>query len=368
MRILFTSFPATGHLLPMVPLADAVHDAGDQVLISAHADQAPLVGQLPFRATGPSLPELLAESERRTNVSLRDNDVVTSQKAGVAMFTALRAELSLGGCLEVARDFAPDLIVAEMWDYTAPLVSSQLGIPYVTFSHSPDTLIDEPLALGLQDSFAEFNIQPARPLALIQLWPDWLQLEGHAAAPNEVPTGFTPLPAANPRRGSGQPTVLVSFGTAVADRGLLERTVASALQTGARLVVTTLSGIPADTFSFERDRVSVVEFTPIDDLLTGADAVITAGGSGTTLAALRRGLPIVFVPQIANQPVIADAVASYGAGVVCGDAGEVAEGLSTVLRLPAYAARAQHAAETLAARPTPATTWSALRPRIRPHA
>jgi UDP:flavonoid glycosyltransferase YjiC (YdhE family) len=41
--------------------------------------------------------------------------------------------------------------------------------------------------------------------------------------------------------------------------------------------------------------------------------------SGTTLAALSRGLPLVFVPRIANQPLVASVVAGFGAGIVCDD-------------------------------------------------
>jgi hypothetical protein len=38
----------------------------------------------------------------------------------------------------LAADERPDVIVAEMRDYVAPLVARRLGIPWVAFVHSPD--------------------------------------------------------------------------------------------------------------------------------------------------------------------------------------------------------------------------------------
>lgn len=46
MRILFGSWPAYGHLLPMVPLIRAAQRAGHDVLVSSGSDMAGLIGQL----------------------------------------------------------------------------------------------------------------------------------------------------------------------------------------------------------------------------------------------------------------------------------------------------------------------------------
>lgn len=70
MKVLFTSFPAFGYLLPILPLAAAAHAAGDDVLVSTNATFASVVGSPPFLSSGLSLPELMAENDRRTGVDL----------------------------------------------------------------------------------------------------------------------------------------------------------------------------------------------------------------------------------------------------------------------------------------------------------
>ena len=62
MRILFSSWPAYGHLLPMLPLARAAVRAGHDVLISSGADISGLIERRGFRAhqAGPTLQEAYA--------------------------------------------------------------------------------------------------------------------------------------------------------------------------------------------------------------------------------------------------------------------------------------------------------------------
>jgi UDP:flavonoid glycosyltransferase YjiC (YdhE family) len=99
-------------------------------------------------------------------------------------------------------------------------------------------------------------------------------------------------------------------------------------------------------------------------LLDRVEAVLAAGGSGTTLAALSRGLPLAFVPRIANQPLVASAVAGFGAGVVCEDPAGLPAAVDGLLHTPALRERAQAASELLRKRPAPEQTWADLRERL----
>jgi UDP:flavonoid glycosyltransferase YjiC (YdhE family) len=92
--------------------------------------------------------------------------------------------------------------------------------------------------------------------------------------------------------------------------------------------------------------------------------VVAAGGSGITLAALSRGLPLAFIPRIANQPLVAAAVAGFGAGTVCGDPAELPAAVHALLHQPELRARAHVASEMLNRRPAPSAAWSALRQHI----
>jgi len=368
MKVLFTSFPTFGHLLPMLPLADAARAAGDDVVVSANGTFAGVVGDLPFVASGPSLPELMAENDRRTGINLMA-DVVDTADAGVDLFTRTQADLAFDDALRVAADLAPDLIVAEMWDYVAPLVAAELDIPWATFFHSPDTLIDEPLAAGLQRAFDERGLTPRDRLASVQLWPDWLRLKGHGTVADEIAIRSEPYDRDSgwtmSAFASNRPRVLVTLGTAVDDRTLLTAVVDAVLAADVNILVTSTLTTSPESLGFDPARVQAVSFVPIGRLLDGVRAVVTVGGSGTTIAALSRGLPLAFLPQFANQPVIAAAVSAFGAGVVSPDASGLTKAVTSVVSDARFRRAANDAAVRIAERPAPQSVWPILRDRRR---
>jgi UDP:flavonoid glycosyltransferase YjiC (YdhE family) len=95
------------------------------------------------------------------------------------------------------------------------------------------------------------------------------------------------------------------------------------------------------------------------------DAVVTHAGSGTTVAALSRGLPLVAVPLFADQPHNAERVQAAGAGVAVPPE-QVAERLpsavATVLSDPTYARAARRIADDLVTLPTAGEVLARLRP------
>src|SRR5881394_3514525 len=157
MKAFFTTFPAYGHLLPMLPLAKAAAAAGDEVVVVASEELHGADHELAMRALGPSLPDLLAENDRRHGQDVLGyrSDSSDLLDATVALFTTTRADLTFDRLCELAADERPDVIVAEMWDYVAPLVARRLGIPWVTFTHSPATPVDAALEGGLVKASAQ---------------------------------------------------------------------------------------------------------------------------------------------------------------------------------------------------------------------
>ncbi|HEX3789011.1 MAG TPA: glycosyltransferase [Pseudonocardiaceae bacterium] len=378
MKALFTTFPGYGHLLPMLPLARAAAAAGDEVVIAGSKELHALAEGLPVHALGPSYPDLVAENERRL---AHDAPAPESRTDGpdssavfdvlVAMFTTTRADMAFDELRALAVDERPDIIVAEMWDFVAPLVAQRLEIPWVSFTHSAATPIDAALEAGLTRALQQRALTMPPRLANVQLWPEWLESDQGAAVPHEASIAIRTVPHDTPAEvdipafDGERPAVLVTLGTVVADPALLNAAVRGVLDAGADALVTTGFGTSPGDVEGPADRVRVVPFAPIAQLLDRVQAVVATGGSGTTLAALSRRLPVGFVPRMANQPLNAAAVADFGAGIVCAeDPASLTSAVQRLLHEPGLRARASAAAELLGRRPAPATVWSALRDRI----
>src|SRR5215207_3582692 len=99
MRVLFGSWPAYGHLLPMLPLIRAAQRAGHEVVVSSGADLAGLLGRLgiPAHRSGLTLAESYARLPGETVSALppEEQPVVAARR----LFGA--------GAVDRARDLRP---------------------------------------------------------------------------------------------------------------------------------------------------------------------------------------------------------------------------------------------------------------------
>jgi MGT family glycosyltransferase len=100
------------------------------------------------------------------------------------------------------------------------------------------------------------------------------------------------------------------------------------------------------------DNVRVERYVPQHEVLPTVDVVVCHGGSGTTVAALASGLPVVLLPIGADQPDNAAQCERLGVGralhPVTASAAEIAEAVRAMLddddareRVAAFAAEAR---------------------------
>jgi MGT family glycosyltransferase len=187
-----------------------------------------------------------------------------------------------------------------------------------------------------------------------------------------VAVRVTPLPTA--RSAGTQPaTVYLTFGT-VWNRDLdAFRVVLAALSAHAVDVVVTLGadGDPA-ALGAQPDNVHVHRFIAQDELLPRCDAVISHGGAGTMLGALAHGLPLLLLPQGADQHYNAERVVAAGAGLSVGPAqattATIARAVDTLLGDTGLRAGAQRVAAELASMPGPDSAVAHLQALARPPA
>jgi MGT family glycosyltransferase len=167
-------------------------------------------------------------------------------------------------------------------------------------------------------------------------------------------------PAWVARRAASARRVVITLGTAVPDRAATLAPLAAAFaDLDAEVVVTTGPGIDTGALGSVPPNVRVETYVPMSRLLPTCDVVAFHGGSGTMLAALAAGVPLVVMPVAADQPDNADRCVAAGVGVALGprdrDPVSVRRAVDLVLGTPSYRAAARRLRDEINAMPDPAS-------------
>ncbi|GAB6897660.1 glycosyltransferase [Kineosporia succinea] len=357
MRILISSCPAVGHLLPILPLARAAQRAGHEVALLSHPSVAHLAPSLTLLPAGPSLEENLAEVMRRSGVDARDvaiDETEANARIPVDFFVHARMDLGAAAARAAVREFAPGLVVADAADLFGPYTAAALGVPWAV--HGASLPFNEQLAkffdVAAAERVAQEGVTLTSPVAYLDPWPDALLRPSDVYPAPRIPVRAVPhrgegAPWRRTRRGD-RPTVLLTLGTLVDDPQALGGALDSLLELDVDVIVAPHVAGDLGDRQPDPDRVQVAGFVPMKDLLdSGVDVVVTAGGAGTVLSALSAGIPLVVLPMGVDKPMNAERVASVGAGRTVTAPGEIAAAVAEVLATPAHARAAAHVAESV---------------------
>ena len=357
-RVLFSSSSGAGHFGPLVPFVQAWQSRGDDVLVAV-----PPARQEQAAALGVEL--LLLPDPPQEDVAEVWSRVRAGQPASVdqEIFAGLNTTAYLPVLERACREWAPDLMMHEAAEFAGAIVADRHGVRHAQ------------IAIGL----AEVEAGALRSVSAV--------LEKHAAGAAEavrtspyltrLPASVDPSPYPDTRRVRAdlrpgreesrdpESRVFVSFGTVVGALPIAEEvyreTLAALRDLPVRAVLTTggtgaglrLGAIP--------ENVTVVDWVDQNSMIAAASVVIGHGGAGTTFGALERGVPVVVVPFMADQPANARIVTAAGAGLTvtpgpdAPDSGPLRERLrtaiGTVLREPSFRSNAQVFADETAAMP-----------------
>lgn len=374
MRVLITTPSGLGHVLPMVPLARAIHARGHDVRWATAADTMSVVeaAGLPAIAAGMDQHDRFPEFWRR-HPEVRD--LPASQVPDVMfpkMFGGIAAPVMLADLLAVVRDWPPDLVVHDAAELAAPIVAAQQGLPSVVKAFGAAVPPNRVAAAAEEVAplWRSLDLEP-RPFAgcydhlYLDVYPPSLQ--GPAAdhierrqllrpvaydvAAGEV--GEVPLPRSRPDR----PLVYLTMGTAFNDADTLRHAVDAIAALDVRLLVTVgPSGDPA-RLGDQPDHVVVERYVPQTLVFEQCHVVASHGGSGTALAALHAGIPQLCLPQGADQFRNAAAITTCGAGLqLAPDAATgpaIADAIARLLEEPAFRTAAVGLSEAITAMPSP---------------
>ena len=364
MRILFSTVPALGHLLPLLPLARAARDHGhDVAVLTAQPLSSHLDIDFEMLPAGPMVDVLLTEVGRRCGADPSDG---ADPECVAEFFAGTRVDFTFDQALPAAKVWRPDLIVYEYCDFVGPLVASVLQCPATKLAYGPayDAEWDDAMTCRVAPRYRRMGLQPTGPVAFLDTCPPSLQVEGWAR-----PAGHQYLrPEPHSRYSNdwaapdfgdrnGLPTILVTLGTVFHNPVVLSLILRGLADLNVNILATVGPNGDPGEIDVDPSRVRIVRFVPLDNLLTAVSAVVAHGGAGTVLASLSRGLPLVLLPQGADQFLHARQVASAHAGIVLlpNEATPAATGsaLQQVLTDRSIRTAAQDIAEEIAAMDSP---------------
>jgi UDP:flavonoid glycosyltransferase YjiC (YdhE family) len=318
-RVLFSSTPGEGHVRPLLPLARALAARGHELAFATGAEWAPRLEEEGF----PVFPAGIDVSAARAFVDPEEQRRVAPADVRLFLFPRIfgrgQAPAKVPPLLEHARAWKPQAIVHESSDLAAPIVAAALGLPSV--NHSFGTMVPLRVLAAAAEVVAplwrEHGLEPDphagafRGLYVDVAPPSLGTAEPQGPSVRLRPAERTASPAPPPA-GVETPFVYATMGT-IFNEPRSFRILFEALDALAA-VVTTGRGAAAPVAP--PDGVVVAEFLPQEHVLPHARAVVFHGGSGTMLGALAHGLPLVVLPQGADQFDNADVCEAAGAAVV----------------------------------------------------
>jgi len=328
MRVLFSCTASDGHFLPLVPLAHGFASAGHEVAFATAASFAARVNADGFALlpAGQSLAELQA-AMAPFRARLEELPPDERRPYGFTWrFATVDAPAKVDQLLGEVTAWQPALVVHETADLAAPAVAAALGIPSAQHSFGrllpPDCI--ERAAPVTADMWRGLGLEPDPASGLyrgpyIDIWPSSLQ-------DNVPPAGtvveqlrpVTPTsgdPAWEARLDGGRRTVYVTLGTVFNDLSQF-RVLLDALADFDCNVLATVgrNNDPAALDPIPKNAI-VEQYVRQTDVLPFCDVAVGHGGSGSTLAALAHGLPMLLLPQAADQFENAAACAASGAAI-----------------------------------------------------
>jgi UDP:flavonoid glycosyltransferase YjiC (YdhE family) len=377
LRIVFPTHPALGHLLPMLPLAIAARDAGHDVVVlsgSSVASSLERVGLRHVVAGPPDLPTAWADVPERAGLTGRRLAAVTWSR----VFGGVIAPQMAAGLLALAATWRPDLVIHDDSEQGTWIAAERLGIPHVALqatawrstgirlSAEPLGRLRDSLGLPADAGLTRWHrngflaTRPARllnpddppPVTSIAMRPVALD-EGPDAAPPWL---------AEPR---SRRRVAVTLGTMLPGRlESMESILEGIADLDVEVAAAVGPGVDPGALGDRGPFVHVERYIPMARLLPESEALVFHGGSGTMLAALAVGVPLVVLPVAADQPENADRCVAAGVGIALEPSertpAAIGAAVGAVLADPRYRDAAALVRDEIAAMPAPSHVLPAL--------
>lgn len=331
MHVLFSCVPGFGHFHPMVPLARALVDAGHEVAFAtAERFCHRVVAPAGFQAFAAGLSPRVAHQQTLKLPEVAGMRPDDSWSLGPLMFAKVAGPAKVDELLAAVATFGADVVVHDPTDFSGPVAAARAGIPWAAHSFGavqPARFWN----LGgelVAPTWRRWGLEP-RPLGgmfaylYLDVCPPGFQdpsIESIAVAHPVRPIIFDTTAGVGlppwALRLPAVPTVYVTLGT-VANRadGVFETVLEGLEEEPYNVIVTVGPDRDPSELAPRSGNVHVESYLPQSLLFPHCDVIVCHGGSGTVLAALAHGLPLLVLPQGANQFWNAQRCASLGVGM-----------------------------------------------------
>jgi len=320
-RILWLNWSGGGNLPPSLGIARVLGERGHDVTFAGRPEMVPRVDAAGFRAIELTRAYEQVERYPQGTFLTRMSCYLTSPATGEQVRALVAEE-------------APDLVLIDCMFPAALAEARNFALPSAVVCH---TFVFRQLEMWrgmlarLDGMRQQAGFDPLPPLD--DLWPVHDRLIttsladfDHAPLPgwelvrhvgpvleDEKVAIPTPLPWPDDDL---TPLVLMSFSTGFEQRNVekLERGLAALAELPVHVVATT-GGIVDPSELSVPPNAFVVNYAAHDPIMERAALIVTHGGHGTAMRALRHGVPMVVIPGLAgDQPFVAAAIDEWGTG------------------------------------------------------
>ena len=339
-KILFATWNGGGNQPPTIGIAQALKERGHDVLVLGQQTQ-----RRRFEAAGFAFSEF---QEKAAAVScLCGTERQSALMRDIWMNDNFAAEVA-----DKVRKSSADLVVVDCMLVGVLANSKSFQVPTVVLVHSlfksvltvRDSMVMMGNKLRVEAGRKPFDTQAAtwesKDLVLATTLREFddaaeltlpnLRFVGPVFEKRPAPEGWTLPWCENDTRH----LILVSFSTNTdqSSVGSLQATLDSLEQFDAQILVTTGGAISPETLRAPANA-KVFGFIPHELVLPHVDLMITHGGHGSVMAALRYGVPLICKPSLgADQAIIAKRVGELGLGKAITGMDEIAKATETILR------------------------------------
>ncbi len=332
MRVLCTCLPGHGHFNPMLALAQSLTKAGHEVAFATAADFCPHIERTGFAAFHAGLPLARQMADARAAYPEQDRLVAMDrfEQFVPRMLAGVAAPARAADLVPIVEDWKPDLLVHDETEFAGPVAAAEAGIPWA--DQSVGIMRPRAMARLAGETLAPLARQHGVDVGLFGGLYRWLYIDvappslqsaeiagvevAHQVQNATIEPGAEgeALPAWVGDLPADRPVVYVSLGTVFNAKA--RDVFGAVLEALASEPVTAILTIGSDNdpadFGPQPDHIHVERFIPQSLLLPYCDAVVNQGGTAI-LPILAHGLPLLVLPQGANQ--FHNAAACVAAGV-----------------------------------------------------